>query len=127
MKLILRRRIVESLASLSGEGKEGVGFVLGRGNVGEVFVPVRNAADEPHKFYVEPAEIYKVVKYCEEQGYDIVALAHTHYGESRPSVHDVEGMRLWRVPWLIYSTDFSTTRCWILQEGKVVEVEYELT
>jgi len=117
--------LARHLAGLAGRRVEQTGFLLGeeRGGVVEVYayVPVANRAESSVRFVGDPWDTVVAHKAAENMGVEVVAVFHTHpCCEARPSMLDLEGMRLWPMPWVIAGRD--GVRGWILKGGRIHEV-----
>ncbi|GAB6134784.1 M67 family metallopeptidase [Thermococcus prieurii] len=135
MRLIIRREIIKMLIKMAkNTNVEVCGFLLGRKEGPEKInflvleaKQVRNRLDSPSAFEMEPEEMVKVLDEAEARGLEVVGIFHSHLKcPPVPSERDLEGMRNWRVPWLIV-TPGGDVRAWILGEGDVEEVEIEVT
>jgi len=84
--------------------KELCGFLLGT-NKFQVIFPVENISDNPCiEFYMDPYGILGAHKLAENLGLNVMGIYHTHiYGSPEPSSKDLNGMKLWPLPWLIVS------------------------
>ncbi len=104
------------------------GLVIGSpGTAGPVctgIVMVRNVSGRPDRFEMDPWGVVVAHKAAWNLGMEVVAVFHTHpCGPPRPSGLDVEGMRLWPMPWIIASP--RGVRAWALGEKGLVEVGVE--
>ncbi|MEM0228359.1 MAG: M67 family metallopeptidase [Ignisphaera sp.] len=87
-----------------------------------------NVAGNPRiEFIAEPLCEYRVFRYAEEKGLEIVAVIHSHPAPPKPSTSDLKGMRLWSIPWLIVDSLSGSYRAWILVDNGIVEVNVTLT
>ncbi|MEM2007408.1 MAG: Mov34/MPN/PAD-1 family protein [Sulfolobales archaeon] len=106
-------------------GKEVVGLGVGFNEGGRVIVEDiiigENLSKESNKFHLDPAAIIEAFKYSELGGYEVVALVHTHKQGTLPSLLDLEGMRLWPIPWIIIDEIECSVRAWILKEKEELE------
>lgn len=110
---------VEKVFLAVGVVEEGVTRVL------EV-VECRNIAENPRvEFVADPQCMYRVFKYAEGKGLDIVALVHSHPAPPHPSALDIKGMRLWSTPWIIVDSRNGSAKAWILKNG-VTEIPIQV-
>jgi proteasome lid subunit RPN8/RPN11 len=86
-----------------------------------------NIAKNPRvEFVADPVCTYKVITEAEERGEEVVSIAHCHPASPRPSLKDLRGMRLWRIPWVIVDSTTGSYAAWIIGvDDKVVEVKVE--
>ncbi len=84
------------------EENEICGFILGDNSYSIIF-PVENKAENPStEFYMNPHGILAAHRLAENLGLEVKAIYHTHpKGSPEPSGKDLEGMKLWPMPWLI--------------------------
>jgi len=128
MRLIIRREIIKMLIEMAKNANvEVCGFLLGRGDEDALRVlearQVANRLNSPSAFEMEPEDMVRVLDEAEERGLEIVGIFHSHLKcPPVPSERDLEGMRNWRVPWLIVTPE-GEMRAWVLKDGKVEEVE----
>jgi len=67
------------------------------------FYEIKNISDNPEiEFVMDPVELYEILK---KEGSEIQYIIHTHDNTCIPSLKDLEGMRVWRVPWIILSRE----------------------
>lgn len=84
-----------------------------------------NLLRSPTEFLADPLDIVAAHNLAENLGLEVVAMFHTHpAGDPVPSARDVEGMRLWPMPWIVASP--RGTRAWALSGDSVVEVPIEV-
>ena len=81
-----------------------------------------NVAEGGDTFYLDPRATIEAYRYSELRGYDIVSVIHTHRYGTEPSKLDLEGMRLWPMPWVIISEDGCAARAWVLSDGELREL-----
>ncbi|WP_297516181.1 M67 family metallopeptidase [Thermococcus sp.] len=128
MRLIIGREIIKMLIKMAGSSKiEVCGFLLGRRDEEEFLVlevkQVRNMLNSPSAFEMEPEEMVRALDEAEARGLEVVGIFHSHLKcPPLPSERDLEGMKNWRVPWLIV-TPGGEVKGWILGEGGVEEVK----
>lgn len=89
------------------------GEIIDNVAVCRVFFPAKNIEDSSVRFEMDPWDIVVAHLVAEKYRLDLVAVFHTHpCGKSIPSRLDLRGMKLWRVPWIIASSQ--ETRAFIL-------------
>ena len=104
---------------------EKAGLLIGRKGQGETLchglVAVRNVAESPVRFTMDPWGIVVAHKAAWNLGLDVVGVFHTHpCGEPVPSPLDARFMRLWPMPWVIASP--RGVGAWILRDGGPVRL-----
>lgn len=84
--------------------EEACGLIGGRAGQAEVVLPMTNLLHSPVRFRMEPHEQLKAFLWLEEQGFDLVAVFHSHpNGPPRPSRTDLEEFAYPGVLTLIWS------------------------
>ncbi|BBD73902.1 hypothetical protein HS1genome_2291 [Sulfodiicoccus acidiphilus] len=86
--------------------------------VGGKFYELNNLAGTEGEFLMDPVEVLAISK-----GREIGAIVHTHRWSPLPSRKDVEGMMVWRVPWVISSRGL--VRGFRLVDTSVLELDVE--
>lgn len=120
------------ISAATSSDMERVFFGVGK-SVGDTFFIVEifecpNVADNPRvEFIAEPLCEYRVFRYAEEKGLEMVAVIHSHPAPPKPSASDLKGMRLWSIPWLIVDSLSGSYGAWILVDNDVVGVDVALT
>jgi proteasome lid subunit RPN8/RPN11 len=66
-----------------------------------VFYEVDNISNNPYEFIVNPEEFYSIIR----NGKELQAIVHTHVKNCTPSGFDVENMKIWKVYWIIISSN----------------------
>lgn len=131
MKLAIPLKILrEILSKCLGSSNErifvGVGIDKDRMYAVEEVFECDNISSTPEiRFLADPLCIYKVFRYAEDRGMDIVVLAHCHPALPNPSYEDLRGMKLWRIPWLIVDSVRGGYKAWILDDDKLSEILIE--
>ncbi len=112
--LAMGKGLATYLARLAEAGDyERVGVALGVRDRIMLLFPVANVVGSPVAFLADPLDMIAAHSLADNLGLQVVALYHTHpHGPPEPSGRDVEGMRLWPIPWLISSP--LGIRAWIL-------------
>ncbi|WP_456421478.1 M67 family metallopeptidase [Thermococcus sp.] len=127
MRLIIRREIIRMLIELArGSKVEVCGFLFGRRDgddwVVEEIREVPNRLNSPNAFEMEPFEMVRAIEEAEERGLEIIGIFHSHLEcPPVPSKRDLEGMRLWPVPWLIVD-EKGNYGAYVLEGNKIREV-----
>ena len=97
---------------------ESVGFILGvkvEDTVEAVVVyRVDNELGSPVEFRASPWHVVQAHRVAELYKLEVIALYHTHPTcPPIPSHLDLEGMKLWPIPWIIACTLPIHPRCWL--------------
>lgn len=82
-----------------------------------------NLSENKDRFYLDPRAVIEAYKYSELEDYDVVTLIHTHKYGFEPSNLDLEGMKLWPIPWIIIDEYNCEARAWIRDEGGLRELD----
>ena len=113
------------LWSLAVYPREACGLLVGRdGRVSSARL-VRNLAQDPDRFELDPVEHLRVERWAERDGREVLGAWHSHPdAPARPSAADRAAAF---APWThaILSVDESSLlelRCWSLVDGELVEV-----
>jgi len=136
MKLILPKEIENFTKNFHShnpskrlkELKERCGVLIGFIKKGEIIVmeivEIKNVADSPILFKMDPRELYNAWMKAEKSGMDIVAVFHTHpFGVAYPSKYDIDCMKDVNLPWVIAGSD--GIKAYLYKDGKIIEIEVE--
>ncbi|MCF2137244.1 MAG: M67 family metallopeptidase [Candidatus Thorarchaeota archaeon] len=93
----------ESVALLFGVLKDRIAIVTS-------VEPMKNIANSPTRFEVDPAAEYELLIRAEQQKIELVGIFHSHPAPPRPSTTDMTYMKLNPVVWIIAS---NLTGAWI--------------
>ncbi len=78
------------------------------------------------EFTADPVCTYRVIVEAEGKGREVVVIAHCHPARPRPSMKDLKGMKLWKVPWIIVDSTTGDYAAWIMgEDDEIVEVKVE--
>lgn len=66
-----------------------------------VFYEINNISSDPYEFIMDPEEFYSIIS----NGKELQAIVHTHVKSCTPSDFDVENMKIWKVYWIIVTSD----------------------
>ncbi|AFL95761.1 hypothetical protein containing JAB1/MPN domain [Thermococcus cleftensis] len=92
----------------------------------EIVSFITNRLDSPNAFEMEPLEMVRAIDDAEARGLQVVGIFHSHLKcPPRPSGHDLKGMNLWPVVWLIVD-DRGNYGAYVLEGDKIREVEVKL-
>ena len=97
-------------------------FLVGRGEEVLYAYWAQNVKSSPFEFEAEGWHVVQAHISAERHGMEVIALAHTHPScPAVPSPADLRGMKAWPIVWVISCQ--SEVRGWVLEGGKVKEVE----
>ncbi|NJD99727.1 M67 family peptidase [Thermococcus sp. LS1] len=131
MKLTIRQGNLKQIIETARKSEiEICGFLFGRKEQEEAIVEeirfITNRLNSSTGFEMEPLEMVQAIDEAEERGLEVVGIFHSHLKcPPRPSGHDLPGMRLWPVVWLIVD-DNGNYRAFVLEGEKVREVPVEI-
>jgi proteasome lid subunit RPN8/RPN11 len=92
----------------------------------EELVIGENLSDREDRFYLDPIAILEAFKYADLSGYEVVAMLHTHREGTAPSLVDLEGMKLWSIPWIIIDESICSARSWIVEGNSLKNIPTDL-
>ena len=108
------------LRSMVSAGSESVGYLLGLKENASALIMARNVRGSSLEFEADPRDTYIAHIVADNLGLDVIALFHTHPGGlPRPSLVDLDGMKLWPLPWIIASPE--GIGAYILKDGELME------
>lgn len=123
----LERRYVDEIIAHAREDdpNECCGVLAGKdGQVTRLYRAV-NAEASPYRYNVGPKELLRIYRECEEQGWDFVAIYHSHtHTEAYPSATDVRLAAWPDARHLIVSLadkENPVLRAFRIQEGRIEE------
>lgn len=86
----------------------------------------KNAMKSPFEFEIDPLDLYNIIQESESKNLEIVGIFHSHPSAPFPSESDEKGMRLWPVPWIIFSSLDYSYDCYIFMDDKIFKVKLVL-
>jgi len=106
--------------------EEAVGLLVGRGGCAGEAWPLPNVSKHPRQHYrAEPRSLLAALRQADREGFDVLALYHSHpAGRARPSLRDRDEAT-WRVPYVILGLAEGRARAFVLPEGNEVEIRVE--
>lgn len=131
MRIVVPRSVLDLFYWILRHAEDEVAGLLLGTNLGDV-VEVRelilceNSDNSPYSFRLNPYAVLEAYSIAERYGLEVVALIHSHPAAPYPSGKDVNGMRLWCMPWVIVDSRSYSTRVWRLAANGVVEVGLDL-
>ena len=91
--LQIPRRFADEMVAhaLEEEPNECCGLLAGREGQAARLYRIANSEQSPTRFFMEPQELYNAYKDIEENGWELLAIYHSHpHGKAYPSATDVE-------------------------------------
>ncbi len=80
-----------------------------------------------YEFEIDPKDLVKTYVEAKERRLEIIGIYHTHINHPPiPSKKDIEGMKLWPVPWLIISIPTREYAAWMLCGERVIGMKIKL-
>ncbi|MDT7944321.1 MAG: M67 family metallopeptidase [Dehalococcoidia bacterium] len=132
MALRLPRSFLEEMiAHAQAEAPiECCGIVAGHDGRAVKLYKCRNAEQSPYRYQVDPQDLFRVYRECEEKGWEFLAIYHSHTAsEAVPSPTDVR-LAFWpETYYLVISLkdpQRPVVRAFRIREGQVQEVEMEV-
>ncbi|MGC9134861.1 Mov34/MPN/PAD-1 family protein [Caldisphaera sp.] len=124
MKILLGN-IVQFMKYLLKYEEEKTGVLIGQRKDDVIYtkiaMPVENILKSKVEFLANPYDMIVAHLLAENYGLNVVSLYHTHpYGSPIPSLKDIEGMKLWPIPWIIISK--IGIKGWILKDSFPEEI-----
>jgi [CysO sulfur-carrier protein]-S-L-cysteine hydrolase len=108
---------------------EACGIVAGQNGGAVAVFPVENSLRSPVRFLMDPAQQVKVLFHLEEQGWDLLAIYHSHpEGPPNPSPTDIAEAYYPEAAYLIWSIDGDDWVCrgYTIVGGSVEEIHLEI-
>ncbi len=92
--------------------EEACGLLAGQGNHVQIVIPVTNILHDPFRFRMDPQEELNAFLLAERQGYDILAIYHSHpHGISRPSLTDFAELTFPGIVYLVWYQEMDIWQC----------------
>ena len=125
MKMILKNLSIFLNLLLKFE-EENAGVLIGSIKDNVIYpiiaMPVENILKSKVEFLANPYDMVVAHMLAENYKLSVVSLYHTHpYGMPIPSNKDINGMKMWPIPWVIISK--KGIKAWILKDDHPVELE----
>lgn len=93
--------------------------------VEEIFECKNISLTPSSRFIADPLCLYNIYRYAENKKREIIAIIHSHPMSPIPSREDVNGMNLWRIPWIIIDSLSGEYKAWILIDNNINEISIE--
>ena len=128
MKLLVARGILDQLVTHAREclPEEACGFLVGRGDSAERFVPALNILRSSTRFSVQPQFLFDFFRNLRRTGEEMVAVFHSHpSGPAVPSNRDIAEAHYIDVAYVIVSLadERPDIRAWRLAADEAMEIE----
>jgi proteasome lid subunit RPN8/RPN11 len=128
--LYLTRRQWQSMRRLVGRQAplEACGLLAGENNRVEEVLRIRNAAQSPVLFRMEPREQLQALRWIDEQGLELIGIFHSHpAGPEVPSPTDIaeSAYAAVHIIWYRDTTGWQARGFWI-KDGKVTPVTLQI-
>ncbi len=125
MKIMLKNLLIFLNLLLKFE-EECAGVLIGTTKDNIIYpiiaMPVENILKSKVEFLANPYDMVVAHIIAENYKLNVVSLYHTHpYGMPIPSNKDINGMKMWPIPWVIISK--KGIKAWILKDDYPIEVE----
>ncbi len=129
--------LVQSIIDAARQGlpNEACGLLVGPTYAGDGgaptrYVPLRNAAESPYRYVIDPQEQLKVWLELEDAGEVPWGIVHSHVAS--PAVPSVTDIGLAFFPESLYLVcslmeEMPTVRAWSIRDGQVTEVQLAVT
>jgi proteasome lid subunit RPN8/RPN11 len=129
---VLERKYADEIIGQAREEapNECCGVLAGRdGRVEKLFRAV-NAEKSPYRYNVDPDDLFRIYRECDDNGWDFLAIYHSHtHTEAYPSPTDV-GLAAWAdSTYIIVSladAESPVLRAFLIQNGGVSEEELRI-
>jgi proteasome lid subunit RPN8/RPN11 len=125
---VIREDVLRSIVDNALMEMESCGLLIGVFR--ELYVEVLehrsagNILGSRYEFEIDPRDVIEAYNNARSRGLEIVGIYHTHIGYPPiPSTKDIEGMRLWPIPWLIISLPEREKTAWMLCNERLVGLE----
>lgn len=116
--------------ALEEEPNEACGLMAGKDDQVVKLYRVTNAKHSPTRFYMEPQELYNAYREIEDNGWELLAIYHSHpKGQAYPSATDVELATWPDVRYIIVSLldrEAPLIRAFRIVEGQITEEELRI-
>lgn len=107
---------------------EACGLLAGKENKVEVVLRMRNAAQSPVRFRIEPQEQWEAFQWMETRGLDLVGIFHSHpSGPATASVTDIAeaAYEVAHVIWARAAGKWTARAFWI-ENGQAIEIPLQV-
>lgn len=130
--LTLDKQLVEDMIAHAREEapNECCGIIAGKDGRGGKLFRARNAEASPYRYNMDPQDLFRIYRECEENGWEFLAIYHSHtFSEAYPSRTDVR-LAFWpESHYLLVSlkdAENPAVRAFRIVDGRVEEVELTL-
>ncbi len=130
--LTLDRQLVDDMIAHAREEapNECCGIVAGKDGRGAKLFRARNAEASPYRYNMDPQDLFRIYRECEENGWEFLAIYHSHtFSEAYPSRTDVR-LAFWPESHYVLvslkDAENPAVRAFRIVDGRVGEVELRL-
>ncbi len=127
--LRLSRQLVDEMIAHAQEDlpNEACGIIAGKDGVVAKLFRARNAEASPYRYSVDPQDLFRIFRECEDSGWEFLAIYHSHVeSEAYPSATDVR-LAHWAEPFYVVVSlqepDAPVVRAFRILDGQVSEEE----
>ncbi len=131
--LALEKRFLDDMVAHAREDlpNEACGIIAGKDDRALKLFRARNAEASPYRYSVDPQDLFRIFKECEENGWEFLAIYHSHVAsEAYPSPTDVR-LAFWpEAHYLLVSLEdpnAPAVRAFRILDGQVSEEELRVT
>jgi proteasome lid subunit RPN8/RPN11 len=89
-------------------------------------VEPRYSQRDEKSFTIEPIFLYEALTKANEEGFDLVAIFHSHPSSPYPSARDLEFMKLNPVIWIILSMPSEQLNAFVLKNNEIRKVKIKV-
>ncbi|HXG41961.1 MAG TPA: M67 family metallopeptidase [Dehalococcoidia bacterium] len=125
-----KRYLDEMVAHAKAEApNECCGIIAGSNGHATRLYRCRNAEESPYRYQVDPNDLFRVYRECEQNGWDFLAIYHSHtFSEAYPSPTDVR-LAFWPEAYYVLVSlkdpERPVVRAFRIRDGQVQEEEIE--
>ncbi|MBI1886057.1 MAG: M67 family metallopeptidase [Chloroflexi bacterium] len=130
--LSLPRKIVDEMVAHAREEapNECCGIIAGKDGKAVGLFRARNAEASPYRYNVDPQDLFRIYRKCEDKGWEFLAIYHSHTAsEAYPSATDVR-LAFWPESYYVLVSlvdrDDPTVRAFRVIDGRVEESELKV-
>jgi proteasome lid subunit RPN8/RPN11 len=125
-KSFLDEMVAHALAEAPNEC---CGIVAGADGQAAKLFRCRNAEESPYRYQVDPNDLFRVYRECEQKGWDFLAIYHSHtFSDAYPSPTDVR-LAFWPEAYYVLISlkdpQRPVVRAFRIRDGQVQEEEIE--
>ena len=130
--LTLDRHLLDDMIAHAREEapNECCGIIAGKDGRGVKLFRARNAEASPYRYNMDPQDLFRIYRECDENGWEFLAIYHSHtFSEAYPSQTDVR-LAFWPESHYVLvslkDAENPAVRAFRILDGRVQEVELAL-